>query len=89
MFFNKAISTIDNIIKKLIHELLKSRGKSRIILIIVYCLNIVKRINKIIFLKKGEVKERGSHTKLLNRRGLYYEIWIAIDNMDGMEGVRS
>ena len=66
MLFNKAISTIDNITEKLIYESLKSRGKGRIILTITYRLSIVKGTNKIIFLEKGEVKERGSYTKLLN-----------------------
>jgi len=66
LLFNEAISTIDNITEKLIRESLKSRGKGRTILIIAYCLSIVKSANEIIFLKKGEVKERGSYTELLN-----------------------
>ena len=66
MLFDEATSTIDNIIKKLIHKSLKSQGKGRIILTVTYCLSIIKDTNKIIFLEKGEIKERGSYTKLLN-----------------------
>jgi len=74
LLLNKATSTIDNITEKSIRESLKSRGKGRLILTITYYLSIVKGANKIIFLKKGEVKERGSYTKLLNQHRLYYKI---------------
>jgi len=66
LLFNEAISVIDNITKKLIHESLKNWGKGRTILTIAYCLSIVKGANKIIFLENREVKERGSYIKLLN-----------------------
>ena len=66
MLFDETTSTIDNIIEKLIYKSLKSRKKSQTTLIITYCLNTVKGVDEIIFLKKREVKERGSHTKLLN-----------------------
>jgi len=40
-------------------------------------------------LEKGEVKERGSHTELLNQCGLYYEMWTVTDDVDKTEGVGS
>jgi len=89
LFFNEAIFAINNIIKKLIRESLKSQGKGWTILTVAYCLSIVKGANEIIFLEKGEIKERGSYTELLNWRRLYYKMWIVLDNIDGMEGVRS
>jgi len=57
---------MDNITEKSIYKSLKSRGKGRTILTIAYRLSIVKGANKIIFLENGEIKERGSYTKLLN-----------------------
>jgi len=50
----------------LICKLLKSQAECQTTLIIAYCLNIIKDANKIIVLKKGEVIERGSYTKLLS-----------------------
>ena len=52
--------------EKLIHKSLKSQEKGQIILTVAYYFSTVKGVNKIIFLEKGEVKERGSYTKLLN-----------------------
>jgi ABC-type multidrug transport system fused ATPase/permease subunit len=66
LLLDEATSAIDNITVKSIRESLKSWGKGRIILTIAYRLSIVKGANEIIFLEKGEVKERGNHTKLLN-----------------------
>jgi ABC-type multidrug transport system fused ATPase/permease subunit len=74
LLLDEATSAIDNITVKSIRESLKSWGKGRIILTIAYRLSIVKGANEIIFLKNGEIKERGSYTKLLNRRRLYYKI---------------
>ena len=75
--------------EKSIHKSLKSQRQSQIILIITYYLSTVKGANKIIFLKKGEVKERGSYTELLNQCGSYYKIWTATDDVDETEGVGS
>jgi len=74
LLLDKTISAIDNITKKLIRESLKSRGEGWTILTVAYYFSIVKSTNEIIFLKKGEVKERGSYTKLFNWYGLYYKI---------------
>ena len=66
LFLDKAIFTIDNITEKSISKSLKSQGKGQIILIVAYCFSIVKNANEIIFLEKGEVKEKRSYTKLFN-----------------------
>ena len=66
MLLNKAISAIDNITEKLIYKLFRSQGKGQTTLIIIYYFSTVKGVDKIIFLKKREVKKRGSYTKLLN-----------------------
>ena len=58
----------------LIYKLLKSQAECQTTLIITYRLNIIKDANKIIVLKKGEVTERESHTKLLSWRRQYYII---------------
>ena len=66
LLLDEATSAIDNITVKSIRKSLKSRGKGRTILTVAYCLSIVKGADEIIFLEKGEVKERGNYTKLLN-----------------------
>jgi ABC-type multidrug transport system fused ATPase/permease subunit len=74
LLLDEATSAIDNITEKSIRESLKTQGKGRTILTVTYRLSTVKGANKIIFLENGEIKERGSYTKLLNRRGSYYKI---------------
>jgi ABC-type multidrug transport system fused ATPase/permease subunit len=53
---------------------LKSQAESQTTLIITHRLNTVRNANEIIILEKREVIKRGSHTKLFNQRGLYYDI---------------
>ncbi|OCK98595.1 P-loop containing nucleoside triphosphate hydrolase protein, partial [Cenococcum geophilum 1.58] len=74
LLLNEATSAIDNITEKLIYESLKSRGKGQTILTITYHLSTVKGADKIIFLEKEKIKERGSYTKLLNQRKSYYKM---------------
>jgi len=89
LLLDEATSAIDNITEKSIRESLKSQGKGQTILTVAHRLSTVKGADEIIFLENGEVKERGSHTELLNQRGSYYEMWTVTDNIDGTEGVGS
>ena len=72
LFLNKAISTIDNLIKILIYKLLKSQAEGRITLIITYRLNTIRDTNKIIaFIYTGYINtykaEKRSPASLLRR----------------------
>ena len=40
-----------------------------------------KWVKKIYVLEKGEILESGSHTKLLNDKGKYYEMFNACQRM--------
>ena len=74
LLLDEATSTIDNITEKSIHKSLRSQEKGQTTLIITHHFSTVKGTDKIIFLKKGEVKERRSYTKLFNQYKSYYEM---------------
>ena len=44
-------------------------------LIIAHRISAVRDADEIIFLKDGQIAERGTHEELLKRRGLYYETY--------------
>ncbi|MBQ7657472.1 MAG: ABC transporter ATP-binding protein, partial [Butyrivibrio sp.] len=56
-------------------ELLKKKDMSKII--IGHRISSVKDADEIIVLENGRVKERGTHTELIGKRGLYYSTYEA------------
>lgn len=46
-------------------------------IIIAHRISAVRRANEIIFLKDGQIAERGTHEELLKKKGLYYETYLA------------
>ncbi len=51
------------------------KGVTRVI--IAHRISAVKNADEIIYLKDGLIAERGSHEELINKKGLYYETYIA------------
>ena len=46
-------------------------------IIIAHRISAVRHANEIIFLEDGKIAERGTHEELLNKRGLYYDTYMA------------
>jgi ATP-binding cassette, subfamily B, bacterial MsbA len=49
--------------------------KNRTVLIIAHRLSTIQHADEIIVLEKGEIKERGSHTELLEKQGIYRRLY--------------
>ena len=44
-------------------------------IIIAHRLSTIQRVDKIIVLHKGEIREMGEHQELLRQRGIYYKLY--------------
>lgn len=62
----------EHLIQKALNEL---AGTTKII--IAHRISAVRHADEIIFLENGEIKERGTHEELLEKKGLYYKTYIA------------
>lgn len=65
-------STSENYIQRTIQNL---REQQKTIIIIAHRLSTVVNADEIVVLEKGKVLEQGSHTKLYNSKGNYYNLW--------------
>lgn len=74
--FDEATSSLDTHTEKEIQESLKQVSNGRTTLIIAHRLSTVIHANEIIVLNEGKVAERGNHTTLLEKGGLYSSMWV-------------
>jgi len=75
LVLDEATSNIDSETERLIQEGLKNMLKDRTALIIAHRLSTIKHADKIIVIHKGEVREIGTHNELLEKGGLYYNLY--------------
>lgn len=74
MFFDEATSALDANNEKTIMENLNIFLKGRTAVVIAHRLSTVKDADQIIVLDKGKVAEIGTHTSLIDMRGIYFKL---------------
>ncbi len=74
--FDEATSALDTKTEKSIEKSLKKLSSKNTTLIIAHRLSTIIDSDKIIVLDNGTIIEIGSHQDLINKNGLYAEMWI-------------
>ena len=74
LFFDEATSSLDANNEKKIMENLNLFFENKTVLVIAHRLSTVKNAHQIIVLKNGKAIEIGSHSKLVNLKGEYYQL---------------
>ncbi len=75
LVLDEATSALDTFTEQDIQEALKRISKDRTTLVIAHRLSTVVDADEIIVLERGMIAERGSHTALLKKKGLYAGMW--------------
>lgn len=75
LILDEATSALDTQTEREIQSALDIVSKDRTTLVIAHRLSTVITADEIIVLKAGEIIERGTHKKLLDKKGLYFEMW--------------
>jgi len=75
LILDEATSSIDTETEQLIQRAIERLMADRTALVIAHRLSTIQRVNKIIVLHKGEIREMGNHQELLARRGIYYKLY--------------
>lgn len=74
IFLDEATNSLDATNERVIVENLADFYKGRTVVIVAHRLSTVKNADKIVVLKSGRVAEMGTHTSLIARQGVYYEL---------------
>ncbi len=76
LILDEATSSVDTETELLIQNALKTLMKSRTSMIIAHRLSTIKHVDKIIVLHKGTIREIGTHQELLEKKGLYHQLYL-------------
>ncbi len=71
LIFDEATSALDYESEHIIQQNMANICKNRTVIIIAHRLSAVKHAHKIVVMDEGYVKEIGSHTELINLKGIY------------------
>jgi ATP-binding cassette subfamily B protein len=81
--FDEATSALDTKTEKLIEKSLKKLSNKNTTLVIAHRLSTVIDADKIIVLENGKIAEQGTHKELLQKNGLYAEMWMRQQEKSG------
>ncbi len=82
LIMDEATSNVDTNTERLMQKSLNRLAKKRTCIIIAHRLSTVTNADRIIVLDKGKITEVGSHRELMNRQGLYYQMFAALSTPD-------
>jgi ATP-binding cassette subfamily B protein len=77
LVFDEATSALDSITEEAITNTVKaiSNEKDQINILIAHRLSTIMHADRIYVLEKGNIVEMGSHSNLVESKGLYYAMW--------------
>jgi len=75
VILDEATSALDSLTESSVQAALDRLGEDRTVLVIAHRLGTIRNADNIIVLKDGVVAEEGNHEKLLEKEGIYAEMW--------------
>tara|TARA_B100000700_G_C15018287_1_gene844435 strand:- start:1938 stop:2429 length:492 start_codon:yes stop_codon:yes gene_type:complete len=79
LILDEATSSLDTESEKLVQDAMKKLMKERTTLVIAHRLSTIKYADEIIVLSQGKIVEKGNHTDLISKNGLYKSL-ISLQN---------
>ncbi|MBN2075685.1 MAG: ABC transporter ATP-binding protein [Dehalococcoidales bacterium] len=75
LIFDEATNNLDTISELAVQRAIEQIARDHTVIIIAHRLSTIANADKIIMLKDGQVIEQGTHEELLEKKGLYWELY--------------
>ncbi len=82
MILDEATSSIDTRTEALVQNGMDKLMEGRTVFVIAHRLSTVRNAESIIVLDHGHIIERGSHDELINKKGVYYQLYTGAFEME-------
>lgn len=75
LILDEATSSLDSVTEKWIQNSLETLMQNRTTLVIAHRLSTLSQMDRILVFDKGHIVEEGPHTALIDKKGLYAQMW--------------
>ena len=82
LILDEATSSIDTRTEKIVQEGMDNLMKGRTVFVIAHRLSTIKNSDVIMVLDKGRIIERGDHDSLIDKKGVYYQLYTGALEQD-------
>ena len=82
LILDEATSSIDSRTEKIVQDGMDKLMKGRTTFVIAHRLSTIKNSDVIMVLDQGRIIERGNHESLLAKKGIYYQLYTGVLEMD-------
>ena len=85
LILDEATSNVDTNTERIMQEALRRISEGRTCLIIAHRLSTVTSADRIVALEQGKIVETGTHQELLDKKGLYYQMFETLSALEPEE----
>lgn len=89
IFLDEAMTALDNKNQEVIINNLKQFLRNKTGVIVTHQIHNIIDVDLIIVMNKGKIVEMGTHTELINSKGLYYDLFDKQRNLKSEEGIEN
>jgi ATP-binding cassette subfamily B multidrug efflux pump len=76
LVLDEATSNVDTNTEKLIQQAVRQLMEGRTSIVIAHRLSTIQGVDRIFVMHKGQLVEEGTHAELLEKRGIYYRLYL-------------
>jgi ATP-binding cassette subfamily B protein len=75
LILDEATSALDSVSEEFIQDALFKLMQNKTVIVVAHRLSTIQKLDRILVIEEGIIKEDGTHQELLKKKGLYADLW--------------